>query len=148
MWRLALAAVVAVTFVIGAPLETAQAKTPAYEAVTGHGEVAGRLYASIRIDARATPDGPTGWASFVVVGIGFVGGPVTCVEVVGDLAVIGINDVEFGFGPVTIVIRDGAPKTGPPDRFEAAPTFTNCLDYDSSVFGGPLVSGGFRLLDV
>jgi hypothetical protein len=75
-----------------------------------------------------------------------IGGPVTCLGVSGNRAVIGFVDTTFGFPAVTVEVVDNGPTGSPPDTFGAAPFPTDCLgDPDLDPF--PLVSGDLVVHD-
>jgi hypothetical protein len=106
---------------------TATAKQPApptvrFDTATATGS--GGDYTNVDIDARSGPSGesPTGTGSFTVLGAINIGGPVTCLNVTGNTAVLNINDQTFGFGIVTVSITDNGGggsdiiSTGPSGR--------------------------------
>jgi hypothetical protein len=92
----------------------------------------------IDIDATSGPSGenPTGQVRFDVSGLS-IGGPVTCLAVSGNTAIINFDDQIGGFGVSTVEVVDGQP-----DFFDAAPTGREPTDCSPSF---PLlrpVSGG------
>jgi hypothetical protein len=105
------------------------------------------VFFNIVIDARSDPSGgnPSGSVSFDVADNPFqspvsVGGPVTCLGVSGNRAVIGFNDVTFGLGPITVEVIDS------PDTFGALASPTDCLG-DPDINPDPLVSGNIFVHD-
>jgi hypothetical protein len=113
------------------------------DSVTGGGSASS--FINIAIDARSDPTGgnPTGTVSFEVVLLGTtfpIGGPVTCLGVSGNRAVIGFNDVTFGLGPITVEVIDS------PDTFGADVFPTDCLG-DPDINPDPLVFGNLVVHD-
>jgi hypothetical protein len=132
---LALAIVVIATSLVGSAAY-AQPATLAEDFAVGSGSTGG-LFSNIVIDARSDPSGGNarGAVSFVVFGTLPIGGPVTCLAVDSNVALIGFDDTTSGFGATQALIIDNA-GTGLPDVFGAAPSpgVTDC----SSQVGMPL----------
>jgi hypothetical protein len=118
------------------------------DAVTGTGST-GNLYFAIAVDARSDPSGdnPTGTVSLDVLGSIHVEGPITCLHVDANQAVIGFTDTTGPFDRLTVhVVDNGA--TG--DLFGALPnTPTDCIHLPDG-FGSTdqvLVSGNLTVRD-
>jgi hypothetical protein len=84
---------------------------------------------SINAESDALGGNPSGQVSFVV-GVApgqflQIGGPVICLGVNQNQAVIGISDQASGFGPVTVFVIDSIPS-GDIGGFSAAPGRTDC----------------------
>ncbi len=135
------AAFVAVMMLSG---PAAVAQLAGESSVTGTGATADGVFSTIVVDAHAGPGGvdPNGTVSFSVQNTFTVAGPVTCLAVDGNRAVIGFNDVSAGFGPITVEIVDNGPNGTPPDSFDAAPSPTSCTG-PTGVSPRPLGSGDF-----
>lgn len=69
-----------------------------------------------------------------------LGGPVTCLAVHGNSAIIGFNDTA-GFGPMSVRVVDNGSTGSPPDQFFADPIATDCTSVASTLHGGNLTSG-------
>ena len=97
----------------------ASAQTAAQDSVvlTGGPAQAGGSFTEIAINATSDPSGgnPTGRVTFIVLGGFLVDGPVTCLSVSGNTAIINLQDQGTGFGIVTVQVVDE------PDSFTAAP---------------------------
>jgi hypothetical protein len=128
----------------------ATAPVPPQDSVVGGG--ARGIFRDISIDAHSDPLGgsPSGTVSFIVVvgpiGPVPIGGPVTCLAVDGNRAVIGFNDTTTGVGPVTVVVTDNGSTGSPPDEFEASPQATDCLA-DPGFGAAPLTVGDIVVRD-
>ena len=89
--------------------------------MTGGGSTTDGFFTAISVDAHSDPSGANqgGTVSFTVVSAFNVSGPVTCLAVDGNHAVIGFNDVTSGLGPVTVEVVDNGSSGTPPDTFFA-----------------------------
>ena len=76
-----------------------------------------------------------------------IGGPVTCLGIRGNDAVIGFDDVTSGFGPAVIHVIDNGSSGSPPDEFFSDPVPTTCGDIPTGIHGGQLVSGDIVVHD-
>jgi hypothetical protein len=137
---------------LGVPAQgAAPARVPPQDFVIGGG-VSG-FFHDISIDARSDPLGgnPSGSVSFRVVVAptleNLVGGPVTCLGVDGERAVIGFVDQITGFGPITVVVVDNGSAGSPPDEFGARTLATDCST-DPAFDRSPLSSGDIVVRDV
>jgi len=122
---------------------------PAEDFVVGGGQTSGFVYRDIFVDAHSDPSGgtPSGNVSFLVETVGLVvGGPVTCLGVTGNRALIGFDDALFG--RVTVEVVDNGSTGSPPDTFFALPVPTDCLSAPGDLLvGGPLSSGDLVVHD-
>jgi hypothetical protein len=126
----------------------------AQDSVVGSGSAGAGLFLNIAIDARSDPLGgnPSGNVSFTLVlpvpppGGVPIGGPVTCLGVSGNRAVIGFVDTTTGFPAITVEVVDNGPTGSPPDTFGAAPFPTDCLS-DPDIDPFPLDSGDIVVHD-
>lgn len=134
------------------PQGAVAAPVPPRDFVVGSGE-RGSFFQEISISADSAPlgDDPSGSVSFVaeiVVG-GSVArvtfsGPVTCLAVHGNRAVIGF--LAF-IGPMKVVVVDNGSTGSPADEFGAVPfAGTNCSD-ETGVGVLPLTSGDIVVRD-
>jgi hypothetical protein len=169
---MSLLGVVATVVALGVPAQGAvSAPVPPRDSVVGsgftrRGDVTGPFtQVSITAESDALGGNPSGGVSFVIPAIpGFppdfhFAGPVTCLRVDGNRAVIGFVDqiIEFPFpGPITVWVNDNGP--GNLDRLYASPIATDCsttADLDLYEFVGDIVvrdapskdqcrSGGWR----
>ena len=147
--RVIFAAILTLTFVaIG--MSPASAQGTGENTVTGGGSTADGFFTAISVDAHSDPSGANagGTVSFTVLGAFNVSGPVTCLAVDGNRAVIGFNDVTSGFGPVTVEVVDNGSSGTPPDTFFADPIPTDCLSDPTLGSGGPLGSGDLVVHEV
>jgi hypothetical protein len=94
--------------------------TAALDTATASGD--GGVFTNIHINASSGPTGenPSGTGSFVAFGIFNIGGPVTCLNVTGNTAVLNINDQTFGFGILTVTLTDNGGNGR--DEMNAAPS--------------------------
>jgi hypothetical protein len=147
-WRVIFAAMLTLTFVaigaIGAiGMSPASAQGAAENTVTGGGSTADGFFAGIAVDAHSDASGANagGTVSFSLLGLFNISGPVTCLAVNGNQAVIGFNDVTSGFGPSTVVVVDNGSTGTPPDTFSADLVPTDCLSEPSLPASHPFGSG-------
>ncbi len=78
-----------------------------------------------------------------------LGGPVTCMAIHANKAVIGFNDTKAGFGPTTVQVTDNGSTGSPPDVFFSDPVPTNCVtNVPSLIEGGNLTSGDIVVHDM
>jgi hypothetical protein len=82
------------------------APTALLDTVTATGSGATFTSVDIRAQSGPTGDNPSGTGSFVAFGSFNIGGPVTCLNVTGNTAVLNINDQTFGFGILTVTLTD------------------------------------------
>jgi hypothetical protein len=109
------------------------------------------------LNATSGPGGenPSGQIDFFVLTGTFVfhiAGPVTCLAVTGNSAVINVQDTGPGaprgpglFGIVNVFVVDDQP-----DIFDAAPIGrapTDCSPVSPTSFAGPLISGDIKVVD-
>jgi hypothetical protein len=116
-------------------------------------------YQNIVVDAHSDPSGANagGTVSFEFALVGSstssvlftIGGPVTCLAVSGNDAIIVFNDVTSGFGPVVVHVIDNGSSGSRPDEFFSDPISpsTNCAEIPPGLHGGPLVSGDLVVHD-
>ena len=125
------------------------------DSVTGSGRTQDGLLSLIDVDIQSDPDGanPRGEISFQAFDI-LLAGPVTCLDVTGNRAVIGFTDEVFGFGDFIAVAIDNRPAgstAGPADEFLAARATTSPVDcaaqLPSPLAGGPLAEGDVAVID-
>ena len=125
----------------------AQSATLAEDSAVGAGSTGG-LFSSIVVDARSDPSGanPSGTVSLVVFGTLLVGGPVTCLAVDGNVALIGFNDTTSGFGETQALVVDNGDSG--PDVFGATPSpgVTDCSSQVSLPLE-TLITGDFVVHD-
>jgi len=93
------------------------APAPAQDAVTGSGTAG--FYGQFLIDARSGPSGESPSGSVSVAGAVFFNGPVTCLAVTGNVAVLNVQTSQFGL--VTLEITDSS-AAGTPDVIDGIPT--------------------------
>ena len=115
--------------------------------------VAGRattdfFFQTIEIDARSGPTGenPTGTAFFTDPAGERLGGPVTCLAIDGNTALIVVEEPDFlGVGFLAMHVVDNS-ATGLPDTFLALPT---AAPDDCSPLNGllPIASGDLAVID-
>lgn len=143
---------VVVVLALGTP---AWAQSAAEDSVTGSGRTQDGLLSLITVDVRSEPDGadPHGLISFQAIDI-LLAGPVRCLDVAGNTAVIGFTDEVFGFGDFIAVAIDNRPAgstVGPADEFLAARAPTSPIDcagqLPSPLAGGPLAEGDIAVTD-
>jgi hypothetical protein len=141
-WRVIFAATLTLTFV-AMGMSAASAQGAAENAVTGGGSTADGFFTGIAVDAHsdASAANAGGTVSFKLLGLFNVSGPVTCLAINGNRAVIGFNDVTSGFGPSTVEVVDNGSTGTPPDTFSADLVPTDCLSGPSLAAGLPLGSG-------
>jgi hypothetical protein len=101
----------------------ASAQVPIEDSAVGSGSTTdpGNSFSNIQLDARSDPSGanPRGRVSFLLFNTFTVAGPVTCLAVTGNRAVIGFRDEVGGFGDIIVLAIDNGPP--PPDEFFAQP---------------------------
>jgi hypothetical protein len=128
----------------------ATAPVPPQDFVGGGGEVG--IFHEISINARSDPLGgdPSGSVSFVAeIPIGGVvarvrfEGPVTCLAVQGNRAVIGFRAF---IGPLKVVVADNGSTGSPADEFGLGLLPTGCSD-DGGVRLSPLTLGDIAVRD-
>jgi hypothetical protein len=163
--------VCAVTFLVipAWSAHAATASTPTGDFVVGGGTTATFFltteeavlpvrYQNIVVDAHSGPSGANanGTVSFqfAIVGSSIqvlftIGGPVTCLRVTGNDALIGFTDVMSGagFGPSVIHVIDNGSSGSPPDEFFSDPIPTTCGAVPNGLHGGPLASGDIVVHD-
>jgi len=146
------------------PAHAAITTAPTGDFVTGGGTTAAFTissiplpvrYQNIVIDAHSDPSGAHagGTVSLGVAALSgsvpsllfTVGGPVTCLAVSGNDALIGFNDATFG--PSVIHVIDNASSGSPPDEFFFGVRPTNCGETPGGLFGGALASGDLVVHD-
>jgi hypothetical protein len=115
------------------------------DSVTGSG--ANLLFSIIQVDARSEASGanPRGQV-FLQTSAGF-GGPVTCLAVTGNRALIGFRDPIVG--DILALAIDNRPPGAtdlPPDEFYAAPQTGGCTPSISGT-GGQLLEGDIDVTD-
>jgi hypothetical protein len=132
----------------------ALAQWPTQDSVSGTGSAVGTgHFTDIVVDAHSGPGGanPSGTVSFQVFiegvdGFVLLTGPVTCLAVDGNRALLGFTDIGPAMvGPSTVEIVDNE-STGLPDTFFTRIAFTDCLSDPppgSLFFGGSLYEGDF-----
>jgi hypothetical protein len=129
----------------------ASGQLPTQDSVSGTGSAVGTLhFTDIVVDAQSAPGGanPSGTVSFQVFIEGLDGfvlltGPVTCLAMDGNRALLGFTDIgPIRLGPSTVEIVDNE-STGLPDTFFTALASTDCLSAPppGSLFGGSLFEG-------
>ena len=139
-----------VTVALGVPAgAAATAPVPPQDFVVGGGEVG--LFHEISVDARSDPLGgdPSGAVSFVaeipiggtVARVRFEG-PVTCLAVDGNRAVIGFRAF---IGPLKVVVADNGSAGSPADEFGVGLQTSGCSD-ETGVGVSPL-SGDITVRD-
>lgn len=140
----------AAVLTLGAP---AWAQSAAEDAVTGSGRTQDGLLSLISVDVRSDSDGanPHGQISFQAFDI-VLTGPIRCLDVVGNTAVIGFTDEVFGdFIAVAIDNRRAGSTAEPADEFLAARAPTSPIDcggqLPSPLAGGPLAEGDLAVTD-
>jgi hypothetical protein len=123
---------------------SATAQSPTQDTVVGSG--ATFLFSIIEVDARSDPSGanPTGQV-FLQFTAGF-GGPVTCLAVSGNRALVGFRDPIAGDILALAIDNRPAGATGlPPDEFVAAPQTGGCTPSISGA--APLLEGDIAITD-
>jgi hypothetical protein len=126
----------------------ALAQGPGENSVTGTGATADGFFTNILVDAHSDSSGNVSGTVSFTVPVGVVSGPVTCLAIDGNRALIGFNDVTQGIGGNTVAIVDNGPSGTPPDTFLAAPLATDCVDPPAFNVGGPLGSGDFVVSEI
>ena len=141
---------VAAVLALGAP---AWAQATAEDSVTGSGRTQDGLLSLINVDVRSDPDGanPHGQISFQAFDI-VLAGPIKCLDVDRNTAVIGFTDEMFGdFIAVAIDNRPAGSTAEPADEFLAARAPTVPIDcaaqLPSPLAGGPLAEGDVAVTD-
>ncbi len=105
---------------------------------------------SIDVHSDATGRNPSGTVSFQVVlqpGVATISGPVTCLTVDHNRAVIGFDDTSVGLGGITVMVVDNGPTGSPPDEFAATPFPTDCSAFSIADLLSPLSTGDIRVYD-
>jgi hypothetical protein len=140
---------VAIFAVLVGSAGTAAGQTPSEDSITG--STVSPFFKSVVFDARSGPSGedPSGEVQFNGGGDFTFGGPVTCLNVRGNVATFNIDTI---FGIVSVEVTDGA-ATGAPDVIRA-PSAAVRDPGDCAPFGpldGPVVdpvtSGDLRIVD-
>jgi len=159
--------VVAVIFISAWPANGGATTTPTGDFVSGGGATVDFIgagfpairYQNIVIDAQSDPSGANagGTVSFEVAELAGsvhivlteVTGPVTCLAVNGNDAVIGFDATAQGIpiGPSAIHVIDNGPSGSPPDEFFANDVPTTCGESPAGLLGGPLVAGDLVVHD-
>jgi hypothetical protein len=150
------------------PAHAASATTPTGDFVVGGGTTAKFVipgvpvpvsYQNIVIDAHSDPSGANagGTVSFEAAAFAgstpslviAVGGPVTCLAVSGNDALIGFNDVAsiFPAGPSVIHVIDNGSSGSSPDEFFSDPIPTDCGETPAGLDGGTIQSGDIVVHD-
>jgi len=114
-------------------------RSPAEDFVVGGGQTSGFVYRNIVVDAHSDPSGgnPSGNVSFLVETVGLTfRGPVTCLGITGNHALIGFDDPLLG--AITVEVVDNGSTGSPPDTFFAIGVPTDCLSAPDNLVGGPL----------
>jgi hypothetical protein len=129
------------------PMSTAEALVLRENAVIGTGALPDLSINEISVDARTDPSGahPRGFVSMLVRGGTRVRGPVTCVSIDGNRAIVGFDDTVSGLGPHTVEIVDNE-GTGAPDTFFGDRVPTDCTDDPVLGLGGELGQGDLTVL--
>jgi hypothetical protein len=141
----------AVGVVVAAAFQTpgvAAAQAPAEDFVIGTGATGDSdFFTDIAIDAHIDPSGanPHGTVSFNVLGLLHIEGPVTCLAVTADRAVITVGPT--GFSSVRVEVVDNGSGGSTPDTFFAEPFITDCSPTHFPTFGGPLIAGDITIHD-
>jgi hypothetical protein len=142
-------AVVAGLAVIAAPASAA----PGEDFVVGSGEIAVSfpgfppVVLGVSVDAHSDPSGENPSGTFTIFfapdGAVLFGGPVTCLVITGNIAIIGFEDAREGH-LISEVVDNSA--TGSPDTIGLVPGDTGCPP-GSSPSALPLVSGDLLVHD-
>ena len=129
------------------PVSAAEALDLRENAVIGTGALPDLSIQEISVDARADPSGahPRGFVSMLVRGGTRVRGPVTCLSIEGNRALVGFNDTVSNLGPHTVEIVDNE-ATGAPDTFFADRVSTDCTGDPVLGLGGGLGQGDLTVL--
>jgi hypothetical protein len=139
--------VLTLLLVLAVSASDASGQLPTEDSVSGTAGVAAdgglpsQTLTNIVVDARSDPGGanPSGTVSFNVLTTLLVTGPVTCLGVDGNRALIGFDDIgDFDLGPSWVEIVDNE-STGLPDTFFSGAGFTDCV---SAPPPGPFPGGG------
>ena len=123
----------------------AAAQVATQDSVTTSGSVTAGPSSNVQIDATSGPSGenPSGQASFLAFAEIPIHGPVTCLAVNGNSAIIKIQS--NGFGLVTMLVNDG------PDTFDAFPFSSappsDCSPVPPGGLGGVVSSGDITVVD-
>ena len=146
--RRALLSCAAVALLAASGATTAQA-APAGDSVTLTGAPArAGDFTIFALDARSGPSGesPTGRVRFDLFTNSFqFAGPVTCVAVTGDTAIINFRDEIGPFGIHTIRVSDGSTDTFSLLGDGREPT--DCSPFPAPGFGGSLSNGDLQVVD-
>src|SRR4051794_17455142 len=107
----------------------------------------GGFFSNISIDARSGPSGenPTGTASFVIFGTIHLSGPVTCLNVLDNSAVLNFRDSTFGLGTVSLTDNGGGGTDVMELAFEREPT--DCSPVSVGSFTSTLTDGRAVVFD-
>jgi hypothetical protein len=107
----------------------------------------GGFFSNISIDARSGPSGenPTGTASFVIFGTIHLVGPVTCLNVLDNTAVLNFRDSTFGLGTVSLTDNGGSGTDIMELAFEREPT--DCSPVSVGSFTSTLRDGRAVVVD-
>ena len=145
--RLALLSCTVVAILLALP--TTAYAVPAGDSVTLTGApVQAGDFTIFALDARSGPSGesPTGRVQLDVFTDAFhFAGPVTCLAVTGDTALINFRDEISPLGVITIRVRDGSPDTISLLGFGREAT--DCSPFPSPGFEGSLSNGDLEVVD-
>ena len=118
---------------------------------TGGPASAGHFFI-LSLDATSGPSGenPSGEADFTVAtdtgSVFHIQGPVTCLAVSGNTAVIGVqSQLQPFFGVVAVLVVDDQPDIFDSPVIQRAPT--DCSPASFTGFAGPLLSGDITVFD-
>lgn len=161
--------VAAVISISAWPAHAATTTTPTGDFVTGGGATVDFIgggvglpirYQNIVIDAHSDPSGANAGGTVffevaelvgpsVYLVLTEVSGPVTCLTVNGNDAVIVFDATArgFHFGLVPIHVIDNGPSGSPPDEFFANSFPITCGENPTGLLGGPLVAGDLVVHD-
>jgi hypothetical protein len=126
----------------------AVAQAPVEDFVIGTGATGDdNFFTDIVIDARSDASGANarGTVSFNVYGMIHIEGPVTCLAVTANRAVITLGPT--GFGSVRVEVVDSGSAGSTPDAFFAEPFITDCSAAHYLTFGGLLIAGDIVVHD-
>jgi hypothetical protein len=149
--RRAVLVVFAVVLVFAVSGSEATAQLPTEDSVSGTagqasepGTLPSQTLTNIVVDAHSDPGGanPSGTVSFNVLNTFLVTGPVTCLAVDGNRALVGFFDIgDFRFGPSFVEIVDNE-STGLPDTLFGGATGGFTTDCSNPPPPGPFPGGG------